>query len=484
MQSRTQTSSLVLLIIAILLLANCASPPPTHSSLPLTPPPLTAQAVRVGPLLPEPTSTLTSTSTVSVTAALTVTPALTVIPPLTGTIVLTPTPAAILLPTVTPTRLPGIVLLPTPTATPPQSAASLTPTAAVATTDLITQAIVITQTAPITAGAVTTESAGASPPASLTATLPLPPSYQAQGTFSSQTVFTDSTTAEQQGSFTILQTAATNAYGANQHYTLRTQRAVGELEEINVYQIDNYVAVNYTGGDWMLVRRDQGSNIVRAIQPITDLALLFPRIIDQAEFVGQEEIAGVPSLRYRLDDPTGQGARLIQPMLALTGEIRALTLDVWIAVPGGYVAAYNFQVQLAGARVLDANRDEVRADQAVMWTYQITPDEEAQPILWPTNAPTPDAFPIPGFAPGDFPIPPDTELLSLVGGVPDLISKLTPQEIDSFYRSELFTRGWTVEGESGLLRCSKEGTSFQLLITDEAETGGSHITVLPGELVG
>jgi hypothetical protein len=383
--------------------------------------------------------------------------------------VLTPTPAAILLPTVTPTRAPDLVLLPTPTATPSQTVAALAP---------LTQTVAITPTAPVTAIAITT--AAGSPPL-VTATVPLPASYQAQGTFSSQTIYTDSTTAQQQGSFTILQAAATNAYGANHHYTLRTQRAVGELEEINVYQIDDYVAVNYTGGDWMLVRRDQGSNIVRAIQPITDLAILFPRIIDQAELVGQEEIAGVPSLRYRLDDPAGQGARLIQPMLALTGEIRALTLDVWIAVPGGYVVAYNFQVELAGARVLDADRNEVRADQAVTWTYQITANETPQLIPWPDGAPTATAFPLPGFEPGTFPIPPNSELLTLVGGVPDLSSSLTAQEVDSFYRSELFSLGWTVEGESGLLRCSKEGASFQLLIAEEADTGGTHITVLPGE---
>jgi hypothetical protein len=315
----------------------------------------------------------------------------------------------------------------------------------------------------------------------VTVTLPLPDSYQAEGSFASQTVYTDGTIAEQQGTFTILQAAATNAYGANQHYTLRTQRAVGLLDEINVYQIDDYVAVNYTGGDWMLARRDQGSNIVRAIQPITDLAILFPRIIDQAELIGQEEIAGIPTLRYRLDDPAGQEARLIQPLLALTGEIRSLKLEVWIAAPGGYVVAYHFQVELAGARVLDAALNQVRADQAVTWTYQLTPSAEPQPILWPADAPTPGAFPVPGFAPGDFPIPPNTELLALVAGVPDLVSTLTPTEIDSFYRTELFSLGWTVEGEGGLLRCSKEETSFQLLITADTATDSTRISVLPDE---
>ena len=315
----------------------------------------------------------------------------------------------------------------------------------------------------------------------VTASVPLPASYLAQGSFASQTVYTDSTIAQQQGTFTIQQAAALNAYTANQHYALRTQRAIGVLDEINVYQIDEYIAVNYTGGDWMLVRRDQGSNIVRAIQPITDLAVLFPRVISQAEFIDQEVIGGITALRYRIDDPRGQGARLIQPLLSLTGEIRSLKLEVWIAVPGGYVVAYNFQVELAGARVLNADGKEVRADQAVTWTYQLTPEKVAKPILWPADAPTPDAFPVSGFVPGTFPIPPNTELLTLVGGVPDLISTQSVTSIDSFYRIELDKLGWIVTGEGGLLSCSKEGVTLQLLIAADSATDGTRISVLPGE---
>jgi hypothetical protein len=65
--------------------------------------------------------------------------------------------------------------------------------------------------------------------------------------------------------------------------------------------------------------------------------------------------------------------------------------------------------------------------------------------------------------------------------VPDLISTLTPTAIDSFYRTELFTLGWTVEGEGALLRCSKGGTTFQLLISEDAAMNGTRISILPGE---
>jgi hypothetical protein len=344
--------------------------------------------------------------------------------------------------------------------------ATITPTVAVTT--------------PLTVTSAETDTGIALPSPVVTISVPLPPSYEAQGSFGSQTVYTDSTIVQQQGRFSIVQSEAPNAYGGNQQYTLSTQRAAGQSDEINVYQIEDYIVVNFSGGEWMLARRDQGSNIVRAIQPLTDLAILFPRIIDQAELVGQENIGGISTLRYRIDDPTGQGARLIQPLLALTGDIRSLKLEVWIAVPGGYVVAYNFQVELAGARVLDEEGNEVRADQAVSWTYQLTPTEEPQPITWPADAPTPKAFPLPGFAAGEFPIPPNTELLTLVRGVPELISMESLVSVDSFYRTELLALGWEVEGEDGLLRGNKEGITIQLLISEDMATGGTHITVIPG----
>ena len=469
-------ASISLLVLLVLLLAGCAIVGQERPTLRLTPPPLASVVVRVGPEGSAPTSPLTITDDLSETALVTESALITDTSGLTAEAAITATPVAFMLPTITPTPLPEIALVPTATPT-AMSALILTPTATVALPNVAS----LTTSLPITSTGSSTGTLVGAQPRYVSPSVPLPDSYQAEGTFASQTLFADGTMAQQEGNFTILQAAARNAYGVNQHYMLRTQRAVGVVDEINVYQIDDYVAVNYTDSDWMLVRRDQGSNIVRAIQPITDLAILFPRIIDQAELVGPEEIGGVSTLRYRVNDPAGQAARLIQPLLALTGEIRSLTLDVWIAVPGGYVASYNFQVELAGARVLDTELNEVQADQAVTWTYELAPIEAQPSLVWPLDAPRPDAFPIPGFAAGAFPLPPNTELIALVSGMPDLYTTSTMQEVDSFYRTELVGLGWTVEGEGGLLRCSKEGTNFQLLITADTTSEGTRISILPAE---
>lgn len=515
-------SSIFLLFLAMVFLAQCTVRPEKETTLPLARPPISAQAARFGPLADDPQEAITNTTSVTDTIVtntivLVPTPTLATLATVTPTVdpgvvevavVVTPTIAAtvapteslpltpttappvevLLLPTPTPTAV-SIVLLPTPTPTPllrptseptstePSETVWLipTPTPTIAPIALMTNTTTITETTPVS------EVIADLPPTTAINSIPLPASYEVKGTYSSQTLYADNTTLEQQGDFAIVQVAAANAYGANHQYTLRTRRATGITDEINVFQLDNYILVGYTGGDWMLVRRDQGSNVVRAIQPLTDLAILFPRIITQAELVGPEEIEGTSSLRYHIDDPTGQAARLIQSLLSLSGEIQALRLDVWIAVPGGYVAAYDFQVELVGARVLAADGEEVRADQGVSWTYRLTPTTEPEPVQWPSDAPTPERFPIHGFALGEFPIPPNTTLLSLVGGVPDLISTLTPTAIDSFYRTELFTLGWTVEGEGALLRCSKGGTTFQLLISEDAAMNGTRISILPGE---
>ncbi len=469
--------------------------------MPLTPPPIAPQPGRVGPVFLQPTPTLTATAAitspgevVAPPTALTATSTLTTATALPREVVVVTATAMFMLPTVTPT--PDVLnLLPTPTPTPLNAPDSPgTPAAEITATGNVTPTVPVTDAPTLVAGTAATgvvtptaaitavnaaETLVAQPASPGTTSLLLPPSYVAQGSFASQTVHRDGSIAQQQGSFTIAQNAALNAYAANQHYTLRTLRAGTLADEINVYLVDDYIAVNYTGGDWTLARRDQGSNIVRAIQPFTDLAVTFPRIISQAEFVGQEAVAGDPALRYRIADPRADGARTIQRLFALTGEIRSLKLEVWVSVASGYVVAYEFQVELTGARVLNSAGAEERADQAVTWTYQLAPVAAPEPIRWPADAPTPTSFPVAGFAAGDFPVPPNTELLTLVAGIPDLVSTQSLVAVDSFYRTELAARGWTVTGEGGVLRCSKEGITLQLLIIEDAATGGTRISVLP-----
>ncbi len=380
----------------------------------------------------------------------------TLAPALTPTVPLTPT--AVLLPTATPTAVP-------PTATPaPTAAVVLLPTVTPTPEPLPTVTV-----APATA----MPDAGAAWPAT----------YRVQGTFVSQTRFPDATVSSQQGSFTILHQSAANAYGANQAYSLSTLRAGGLIDTSAVFLVDDYIAVTYSQGNWVVVRRDQGSSLVAAIQPITDLAAALLTVADRAAIVDEEPRDGLPTRHIRLTAADELGSELVRPILGLAGDIRDLTLDAWIVAATAesrpYVAAYDFRVEIAGARVFDDQGQETLADQTVSWSYQLLDINTPLTITWPAAAPAPGVVDVPGFARGAFPLPPQTELISVIDGVPALLSLQKEDDLAAFYRTKLTALGWQVEGDTGLLRCSKGETVFQLLISADPAAGGTRVSILP-----
>ena len=231
----------------------------------------------------------------------------------------------------------------------------------------------------------------------------------------------------------------------------------------------------------MVTDRSQGSGLGKAIQPITDLAASFLRVQEEAELVGSEEIGGAPARHYRIADPALFGDLFAQSPAQGAGTVTALRFDVWVAEPQGYVVRYDFRLEVTGARVLDAHFQEVAADQVVTWSYELLEVDGDLALNWPEDAPLPGMIEAPGFAPGEFPIPPDTEVVSTYVGIPELVSTRPLEEVSRFYEEQLAALGWTVEGAYGLYTCSKDGVSFQLLITEEEATGGSRVSILPAE---
>lgn len=305
--------------------------------------------------------------------------------------------------------------------------------------------------------------------------------FEAEGSFFSQTTFADGTLTQQQGSFTVARVLVDHAFGNDQQITLSTRRDDGQAETIAVYQVGDYIAVNYGAGDWVVLSREQGSGIVKAIQPITDLATVFPTIVEQATLTGAETVAGVPTLRYQIDDAARFGPSLIQPLLSTSGVIRSLRLDAWLDAQTGVVVRYSFQMEIAGARVFDAGFNEVLADQAVTWTYQVRTPGSGQvatgPILWPADAPAPDRPPVAGFAPGAFPVPPGSRLLSIISGTPEWRAPAPVAEVTDFYRRVLTAQGWRVEGDTGYLQATKDAAAIYILLVEgspgTASDGGS-----------
>lgn len=308
----------------------------------------------------------------------------------------------------------------------------------------------------------------------------LPANYHAVGAFASATTFADGATQRQEGSFTITHVQAANVYGADEAYELTTAGDGGGAETVAVFQIGDHVAVRYAD-DWMVLDRAGGSQLVKAVQPITELARRFAHLRGQAQDLGREEVDGVTAHHYRLDDPATSADLLAQPIFQPSGKVTALQLDGWIDESTGFLVRYTFEMKVLGAQVLDAHLNTVNADQQVHWSFEVTESGEGITLPWPEDAPAPGVVQVPGFAPGEFPIPPDAEIVSTYVGMPELVSTAGVDEVGAFYQDRLVALGWSVEGDMGLFRCARDGVTFQLLITADETTGGSKITVLPAE---
>lgn len=361
------------------------------------------------------------------------------------------------------------------------------PPAIPAATAALTPSVILTPTAtpPETPGAAPglLPTVTPTPAAMLAVTQPaegtLPANFRAAGTFASTTTFAGGTTQRQEGSFTITQVQAANAYGLDEAYELTTAGDGAAAESVAVFQIGDHVAMRYAD-DWMVMDRAGGSQLVKAVQPVVELARRIPQVHGQAQDLGLETVDGVTARHYRLDDPA-TAARLLAPVFQPSGRVAALQLDGWIDEATGAPVRYTFAMEVAGAQVLDANLNTVSASQQVTWSFEITETGAGITLAWPADAPAPNVPEVPGFAPGEFPIPPNTEVTSIYMGLPELVSATSVDEVSAFYHDQLMVLGWSVEGGSGLLRCAKDGVTFQLLITADEATGGSKITILPAE---
>ena len=64
---------------------------------------------------------------------------------------------------------------------------------------------------------------------------------------------------------------------------------------------------------------------------------------------------------------------------------------------------------------------------------------------------------------------------------PDFISKLGVATISIYYKTVLTELGWTVEGDIGLLTCTKANTSFTLIIAADPDSGATRISIAQQE---
>ena len=88
---------------------------------------------------------------------------------------------------------------------------------------------------------------------------------------------------------------------------------------------------------------------------------------------------------------------------------------------------------------------------------------------------------MPGFDPGQFPLPPETQIEANMFGITTMTSSLSPDEVIAFYTDALTGLGWSVEGMAGFYNWTKDDFSLSMVIGPDEETGGSSITLMPGQ---
>lgn len=306
----------------------------------------------------------------------------------------------------------------------------------------------------------------------------LPDTFRARGTFRTRSTFADGSVTVQQGEFQMAFVRTDSAYGSDESYVLTTRHEDGSEETVAVYQVGDRLAVNYGEGDWLVVQRDQGSAFAAGIQAFVDLSQAIARNLTDAERVGVEMVNGVPAIHYRIDNP-GRFATLFPAETAANmGQILSMQYDGWVAQEGGFVVKYDFVAEVRGARTLGPDFQPTEADQSLSWSYEMLDIGADVAVSWPADAPEPGVIQVPGFAPGEFPLPPETELVNYYGGIPELVSRLSEEEVTQFYQDTLTAMGWSVEGSFGFYTCRKGDDSFSLVITRDEASDETRVTIL------
>lgn len=197
--------------------------------------------------------------------------------------------------------------------------------------------------------------------------------------------------------------------------------------------------------------------------------------LQEGRRLGEETVAGVPAVHYRIDDPELFTALLGDALATGDGDVASVLLDGWLAADG-YVVQYVLDAVYTGITTVDADGQAVQADQVFALRYALGDLNAAPPVAWPEGAPAPGTIEVPGFAAGEFPLPEGAVAVPALGTV-EIVVDQPAGEVEEFYAARLVELGWSLAEEYGLYTATKEGQSFSFLVTADDATGGSKVEV-------
>lgn len=282
---------------------------------------------------------------------------------------------------------------------------------------------------------------------------------------------------------------ADNSFGSNQSVSIKGLDMTADSDqdtpqEVAMISVDDTTYVKM-GDQWMSMPRGEAGSEESMSASLDDLV----EDMDELDRVGKEKVNGVDTIHYKYKDVNlfkNTLNDILQQALQDKTDAAQFKLvdaksngDIWIAKKGGYVVKVDINMD-ATFKKADSATDANAPDKIHVQMSNVTDVTNVNgniTIEPPADAPKPGEFTVPGFEPGAFPVPEQTTVDGSFGGMTNLTSSLSVDDVNAFYDKELTKMGWT-KTDGPMPSWSKDGQSFILMVTP-GENGTTSITVLP-----
>jgi hypothetical protein len=314
-------------------------------------------------------------------------------------------------------------------------------------------------------------------PANITQPEKLFDSVRSRGNFSVDIQYASGESEEQTMTFEMDWVKTDNEYGSDMSMVMSGFGGgeEGAPDSMAIYSVGDTTSMNI-GGEWMSSPRDPDEldtmpSIFQSPEDFTDQ-------LEDLEKVGKETVHGIKTTHYKFEDVALLADILSEEDFAEAKMFSNIGGDIWVARDGNWVVKMSYEV--SGKDIPDDGSGKGSIDSAkIIWDFEVYEINTLDSIELPEDAPAPGEVGIPGFEPGEFPIPDDTTMQGGFGGIYMLESALGEEEVNAFYDEALPALGWTKE-EGFMPTWSKGDSSFTLMVTP-GDTGGTSIMIMTEE---
>ena len=262
---------------------------------------------------------------------------------------------------------------------------------------------------------------------------------------------------------------ADNIYGFNSSETIKgfdmPEMEDAQNEKIDEMQMINLDDTSYIkiGDQWITMPRDESDD--SSVQGIDLRDVIYN--VNNLKKVGKEKVNGIKAIHYQFTEEDNFDDDFYRAIMEeiddeeeYVPESNKVQIDVWIAEKEKYAVKAQQHIESVLKSKTGDKTLKIVGDSLAEIT-NINGDIVIEP---PEGAPKPGEANVPGFEPGTFPIPEQTTVNSSLGGMINLTSQLSVDEVTAFYNEKLAEMGWTKEGDM-MPTWTKDGKSFMLMVT-------------------